>query len=188
MNGGADENTVISCNHAVCSGHDVILVHGAQTRPEILATVDARVKIVELPSLVQPIAPLSDMRALRRPGANLPPSQARRRPHPYQQGRHPRASGCAGRERARRRSRRAHRALRQRRPTRDVRVPDGGGAVQGMTHAFIDVSPAMRDLCVKAGVGAPERHHVVSSRASSVSFSRCEASRRLARSAPARAR
>ena len=32
-----------------------------------------------------------------------------------------------------------------------------------MTHAFIDVSPALRDLCVKAGVGAPERHHVVPS-------------------------
>jgi glycosyltransferase involved in cell wall biosynthesis len=36
-------------------------------------------------------------------------------------------------------------------------------AVQGMTHAFIDVSPALRDLCVKAGVGAPERHHIVPS-------------------------
>ena len=59
LNGGADENAVISCNHAVRSGHDVILVHGAETHPEILATVDARVKILELPSLVHPIAPLS---------------------------------------------------------------------------------------------------------------------------------
>ena len=65
VNGGADENTVISCNHAVRAGHDVILVHGAETRPEILSAVDARVKIVELRSLVQPIAPLSDMKALR---------------------------------------------------------------------------------------------------------------------------
>ena len=64
INGGADENTVISCNQAVRSGHHVILVHGAQTRPEILATVDERVRIVELPSLVRPIAPLGDLKAL----------------------------------------------------------------------------------------------------------------------------
>ena len=56
VNGGADENTVISCNHSV---------HGAETRPEILSAVDARVKIVELRSLVQPIGLLSDMKALR---------------------------------------------------------------------------------------------------------------------------
>ena len=36
-------------------------------------------------------------------------------------------------------------------------------AVQGMTHAFIDVSPGIRDLCVRAGVGAPEQHYVVPS-------------------------
>jgi glycosyl transferase family 4 len=64
INGGADENTVISCNQAVRYGHSVVLVHGAQTRREILAAVDARVEIVELRSLVQPIAPLSDIRAL----------------------------------------------------------------------------------------------------------------------------
>ena len=36
-------------------------------------------------------------------------------------------------------------------------------AAQGVTHAFIDVSPGMRDLCLRAGVGAPERHHVIQS-------------------------
>jgi glycosyltransferase involved in cell wall biosynthesis len=35
--------------------------------------------------------------------------------------------------------------------------------VQGMTHAFVDVSPAMRDLCLQAGVGSPERHYLVPS-------------------------
>src|SRR4051812_43290589 len=65
INGGADENTVLSCNHAARAGHDVILVHGADSRPEILAKVDARVRIVALPSLVQPPAPLSDLKALR---------------------------------------------------------------------------------------------------------------------------
>jgi len=36
-------------------------------------------------------------------------------------------------------------------------------AVQGMTDAFIDVSAGVRDLCVNAGVGAADRHHVVES-------------------------
>jgi glycosyltransferase involved in cell wall biosynthesis len=36
-------------------------------------------------------------------------------------------------------------------------------AVQRMTDAFIDVSPGLRDLCVRAGVGSPEKHHVVPS-------------------------
>ena len=126
MNGGADENTVISCNQAVRSGHYVILVHGAQTRPEILATVDARVEILELPSLVHPIAPLSDMKALR----DLVRTFRRLGTHVVHT--HTSKAGILGRLAARAASvpvvvtRRAHRALRQRRPTRDVRVPDGG--------------------------------------------------------------
>ena len=163
INGGADENTVISCNQAVRSGHSVVLVHGAQTRREILSAVDARVEIVELRSLVQPIAPLGDMRALGdlvRTFRSLKPDVVHT---------HTSKAGILGRLAA-----------------RAVSVPvlvhgvhivpfvnvgrveryaylTAERAVQGMTHAFIDVSPAVRDLCVKAGVGAPERHHVVPS-------------------------
>jgi glycosyltransferase involved in cell wall biosynthesis len=163
INGGADENTVISCNQAVRSGHSVMLMHGAQTRPEILAAVDTRVKIVELPSLVQPIAPLGDIKAL----GDLVRTFRRLRPDVVHT--HTSKAGILGRLAAR---------------TASVPVLVHGvhivpfvnvgrletyayltaeRAVQGMTHAFIDVSPAMRDLCVKAGVGAPERHHVVPS-------------------------
>jgi glycosyltransferase involved in cell wall biosynthesis len=163
INGGADENAVISCNQAVRSGHYVILVHGAQTRPEILATVDARVKIVELPSLVRPIAPLGDMKAV----GDLVRTFRRLRPDVVHT--HTSKAGILGRLAAKAAS---------------VPVVVHGvhivpfvnvgrletfvyltaeRAVQGMTHAFIDVSPGMRDLCVKAGVGAPERHHVVES-------------------------
>jgi glycosyltransferase involved in cell wall biosynthesis len=163
INGGADENTVISCNQAVRSGHYVVLVHGAQTRPEILATVDERVKIVELPSLVRPIAPLGDLRAL----GDLVRTFRRLRPDVVHT--HTSKAGILGRLAARAAS---------------VPVVVHGvhivpfvnvgqletfaylraeRAVQGMTHAFIDVSPGLRDLCVKAGVGAPDRHHVVES-------------------------
>jgi glycosyltransferase involved in cell wall biosynthesis len=163
INGGADENTVISCNQAVRSGHSVMLVHGAQTRPEILSAVDARVKIVELRSLVQPIAPLSDMRAL----GDLARTFRRYRPDVVHT--HTSKAGILGRLAARaasvpvlvhgvhivpfvnvgRLERYAYLTAER--------------AVQGMTHAFIDVSPAMRALCVKAGVGPPERHIVVPS-------------------------
>jgi glycosyltransferase involved in cell wall biosynthesis len=163
INGGADENTVISCNQAVRSGHSVMLVHGAQTRPEILSAVDARVEIVELRRLVQPIEPLSDMRAL----GDLVRTFRRFRPDVVHT--HTSKAGILGRLAARaasvpvlvhgvhivpfvnvgRLERYAYLTAER--------------AVQGMTHAFIDVSPAMRDLCVKAGVGAPERHHVVPS-------------------------
>jgi glycosyltransferase involved in cell wall biosynthesis len=163
INGGADENTVISCNHAVRSGHDVILVHGAQTQPEILATVDARVKILELPSLVHPIAPLGDVKAL----GDLVRIFRRLRPDVVHT--HTSKAGILGRL--------AARAARVPVVVHGVHIVPfvnvgrletfayltAERAVQGMTHAFIDVSPGMRDLCVEAGVGAPERHHVVES-------------------------
>jgi glycosyltransferase involved in cell wall biosynthesis len=163
MNGGADENTVISCNEALNSGHSVMLVHGAETRPQILSAVDARVELVELRSLVQPIAPLSDIRAL----GDLVRTFRRYRPDVVHT--HTSKAGILGRLAA-----------------RMVKVPvlvhgvhivpfvnvgrlerhaylTAERVVQGMTHAFIDVSPAIRDLCVRAGVGSPERHHVVPS-------------------------
>ena len=163
INGGADENTVISCNEAVRRGHSVMLVHGAETRTEILAAVDPRVEIVGLPSLVQPIAPLSDMRALRGLVATF------RRHRPDVVHTHTSKAGILGRL--------AARATRVPVLVHGVHIVpfDNVGrlerrayltaerSVQRMTHAFIDVSPAMRDLCVQAGVGSPERHHLVPS-------------------------
>jgi glycosyltransferase involved in cell wall biosynthesis len=163
MNGGADENTVISCNQAVRSGHSVMLVHGAQTRPEILGALDPRVQIVEVRTLARPIAPLRDMRAL----GDLVRTFRCHRPDVVHT--HTSKAGIVGRL--------AGRAARVPILVHGVHIVPfvnvgrlerhayltAERAVQGMTHAFIDVSPAMRDLCVKAGVGAPERHHVVRS-------------------------
>jgi len=163
INGGADENTVISCNQAVRIGHSVMLVHGAQTRPEILAAADPRVEMVCLPSLVQPVAPLSDMRALR----GLLSTFRRQRPHVVHT--HTSKAGILGRL--------AARAARVPVLVHGVHIVPfvnvgrverqayltAERAVQGMTHAFVDVSPALRDMCVEAGVGPPERHHVVPS-------------------------
>ena len=163
INGGADENTVISCNEAVRRGHSVMLVHGVETRPEILAAVDPRVEIVCLPSLVQPVAPVSDMRALH----GLVSTFRRLRPHVVHT--HTSKAGILGRL--------AARAARVPVLVHGVHIVPFANvsrverrayltaerAVQGMTHAFVDVSPALRDMCVEAGVGSPERHHVVPS-------------------------
>jgi glycosyltransferase involved in cell wall biosynthesis len=163
MNGGADENTVISCNQAVRSGHSVMLVHGVHTRPQILSAVDARVEIVELRSLVQPVAPLSDIRAL----GDLVRTFRRYRPDVVHT--HTSKAGILGRL--------AARAAKVPVLVHGVHIVPfvnvgrlerhayltAERAVQGMTHAFVDVSPAIRDLCISAGVGSPERHHVVPS-------------------------
>jgi glycosyltransferase involved in cell wall biosynthesis len=163
MNGGADENTVISCNQAVRSGHSVMLVHGAQRRPEILAAVDPRVEIVEVHSLVRPIAPLGDTRAL----GDLVRTFHRHGPDVVHT--HTSKAGILGRL--------AARAARVPVLVHGVHIVPFANvgrlerhaylaaerAVQGMTHAFIDVSSAMRDLCLEAGIGSPERHHVVPS-------------------------
>jgi glycosyltransferase involved in cell wall biosynthesis len=163
VNGGADENTVICCNHAVRSEHDVMLLHGAQTQPEILAAVDARVKILELRSLVQPIAPLRDMKAL----GDL--VRTFRRLEPDVVHTHTSKAGILGRL--------AARAARVPVVVHGVHIVPFAGvsrletlaylraerAVRGMTHAFIDVSPGIRDLYVSAGIGTPETHHVVPS-------------------------
>ena len=129
-------------------------------------------EILELPSLVHPIAPLSDVKALRdlvRTFRRLTPDVVHT---------HTSKAGILGRLAARAAS---------------VPVVVHGvhivpfvnvgrletfvyltaeRAAQGVTHAFIDVSPGMRDLCVRAGVGAPERHHVIQSGFDAVSFSR----------------
>jgi glycosyltransferase involved in cell wall biosynthesis len=163
INGGADENTVISCNQAVRSRHHVTLIHGGETRPEILTRVDEPVKTVELPSLVRPIAPLADVRAvcdLVRTFHGLRPDVVHT---------HTSKAGILGRVAARAASvpvvvhgvhivpfvnvgrLEAFAYLRAER------------AVEGMTDAFVDVSAGVRDLCVKAGVGEAARHHVVES-------------------------
>jgi glycosyltransferase involved in cell wall biosynthesis len=163
INGGADENTVISCNQAARSGHYVTLVHGAQTRPEILATVDERVRMVELPSLVRPIAPLGDVKAL----SDLVRTFHRLRPHVVHT--HTSKAGILGRLAAR-----AASVPVVVHGVHIVPFVNAGHletfaylraerAVQGMTDAFIDVSAGLRDLCVEAGVGAADRHHVVES-------------------------
>lgn len=63
INGGADENTVLTCNHQAKNGHEVLLLHGPDTHPEILELVDGNVHRSIVPALHRSIHPFNDIRA-----------------------------------------------------------------------------------------------------------------------------
>ena len=64
LNGGADENTVFSCNHSVSIGDDVTLIIGKEQNKEILSKIDSRVRLVVVEDLVIEISPIKDLLAL----------------------------------------------------------------------------------------------------------------------------
>ena len=64
MNGGADENTVFTCNHSVAIGDDVTLLTGQEQDKEILSKIDNRVQLVVVKDLINEIKPIKDLLAL----------------------------------------------------------------------------------------------------------------------------
>ena len=64
MNGGADENTVFTCNHSVAIGDDVTLLTGQEQNKEILSKIDNRVRLVVVKDLINEINPIKDLLAL----------------------------------------------------------------------------------------------------------------------------
>jgi glycosyltransferase involved in cell wall biosynthesis len=69
--GGADENTLLTCNAQVRQGHAVVLISGAEWNPGIRSQLDPAVQFVVEPSLHRRIAPLNDIIALVRLRATL---------------------------------------------------------------------------------------------------------------------
>lgn len=66
--GGAQENTLLSCEGLAARGHEVHLISGPTSGPEGALVDRARsgaYPFEELPDLVRPVSPLSDLRALR---------------------------------------------------------------------------------------------------------------------------
>ena len=63
IRGGADENTLYSCNGQAAQGHDVLLVHGDEFDEPLRQQLDSRVVAVRLPSLRRPIHPRRDWQA-----------------------------------------------------------------------------------------------------------------------------
>ncbi len=63
IRGGADENTLITCNHQAASGHTVALVVGREWNPEIRAKLDPRVVMHVVPELRREVSFVADIRA-----------------------------------------------------------------------------------------------------------------------------
>jgi glycosyltransferase involved in cell wall biosynthesis len=64
IRGGADENTLITCNAQAMAGHDVHLVFGKSASTEMLDRLHTSVKRHRIGSLVRQVSPVSDSRAL----------------------------------------------------------------------------------------------------------------------------
>ena len=64
LNGGADENTVFTCNHSVAIGDEVIILTGQEQDKEILSKIDSRVRLIEVKDLTRDINPIKDVLAL----------------------------------------------------------------------------------------------------------------------------
>ena len=64
IRGGADENTLYSCNGQAALGHDVYLLYGRENHADILGKLHPGVKLIRVKSLVRQISPFNDFRAL----------------------------------------------------------------------------------------------------------------------------
>jgi glycosyltransferase involved in cell wall biosynthesis len=64
MRGGADENTLLSCNAQVAIGHEVHLLYGGEYSDAMLENLDERVVRYRVESLMRPVSPFNDLAAL----------------------------------------------------------------------------------------------------------------------------
>jgi glycosyltransferase involved in cell wall biosynthesis len=161
INGGADENTVCCCNWAAQAGHDVVLLHGEAVHPEIIAKVDPRVEVIGVPGLTRSISPVSDVRAL------LALTRRFRALNADIVHTHTSKAGILGRFAAWAAGVPAIVHGVHIVPFVNVGVAERvvylvlEKLAAPLTNAFISVSGGIRDLCLSAGVGRPDKHYVV---------------------------
>lgn len=163
VNGGADENTLITCNHQAKAGHDVWLVHGRDHTGRMISLLDPAVHVVNLPSLLREISPVNDLKAtlaLARLYLRLKPDVVHT---------HTSKAGIVGRLAAliTPRARVVHGVhilpFTGESPLRKLIYLVLEKLAALWTHAFIDVSEGMRDLCLAHGLGSAQNHHVIRS-------------------------
>lgn len=163
IRGGADENTLFSCNGQVAAGHEVHLIYGNEADEEFLAQLDPRVRRHELPALQRTISVGSELRAL----VGMTRLLTRLKPDIVHT--HTSKAGIIGRMAA---------------IATGVPVIIHGVhilpfvnvvRIQGFvyrqlerlvapfTDAFVSVGEDMRKGCIEAGIGAPTKHHVIPS-------------------------
>ena len=163
LRAGSEENTLACCLAQVKHGHEVVLVHGKEFDPRLRASTAMALRVVTIETLINPLSPSHDIAAFGQLGRLM----SEWRPdivHTHQS-----KAGIIGRLAA-----------------RNANIPNivhgvhilpflnVGNAQRLMflgaerlaarfTRAFIDVSQAMRDICVAHHIGTPEQHHVVHS-------------------------
>lgn len=64
INGGADENTVISCNYSASIGNEVFLIIGPYNDKEIIDKLNKKVNLIVVNNLIRTINPYKDLLAL----------------------------------------------------------------------------------------------------------------------------
>jgi glycosyltransferase involved in cell wall biosynthesis len=161
--GGADENTILSCNHFAQLGHPVTIVYGHDYDPKMIARLHPAVRAIQVQALTRSISPMRDLRAMR---------TIRRllwwlRPDVVHT--HTSKAGVVGRMAAMGipslavvhgihilafinvgwLQRRIYVALER--------------LTASFTHAFVDVSPGMMEMALAHGVGTPDLHYIVPS-------------------------
>lgn len=163
LRAGSEENTLASCRAQAAAGHTVHLVHGRDYDPRWYEALAGVIDLVRVDSLVHPLAPADDLRAfldMRRLFRALKPDIV----HTHQS-----KAGIVGRFAAKAAGvpvivhgvhivpfinvGPAQRAI--------YLAAEKAAAM--VTDAFIDVSRGMRDVCVAAGVGRADNHHVIHS-------------------------
>jgi glycosyltransferase involved in cell wall biosynthesis len=163
VRGGADENTALTCNYQVICGHMVSLVHGRDYHSEICGALRPGVTRYQIPQLVREVKVPYDMAALTQIYRLL------KKLRPDFVHTHTSKAGIVGRLAA-------HYAgvphiVHGIHILPFVNVPPGHRRLYlqlerwaaRYTAAFIDVSEALRDLCLAEGVGDASRHYVVPS-------------------------
>ena len=161
LRAGSEENVIATCLGQAELGHQVTLIHGRDHDPGYGVRLENLVGLERVESLVQPIDPLADLRAIRHM------TRIFRSIRPDIVHTHQSKAGVLGRIAARLAGvphvvHGVHIA-----PFVNVGRVERSAYVMAervmahFTHAFISVSRGMRDAYLDAGIGALENHHVV---------------------------
>jgi glycosyltransferase involved in cell wall biosynthesis len=163
IRGGADENTLLSCNGQASLGHDVHLICGQETSHEMLRQLDQRVTVHRVCSLVRSINPFKDAKALLKLIIIL------RSINPDIVHTHTSKAGILGRCAARLCDRPAVIHGVHILPFLNVSATQrifyllAERLVARFTDAFVSVSQGMRDACLESDIGTIDSHFVVPS-------------------------
>lgn len=163
IRGGADENTLLTCNGQAALGHEVHLVVGREYHPAIVARIDPRVQFHVMPSLQREVSPYHDLAALYDSVALF------RKIGPDIVHTHESKAGIIGRIAARMAGVKTIVHGVHILPFIGVSAPKRmlylglERAAARYTDVFIDVSEGMKQECLSAGLGSEETHHIVAS-------------------------